>query len=233
MRSSPPPSSNSGRTSDSKRSLSAASAALDTSSRRKISLFEYSEWIISCSSCLTSVWKPRVCGCDSVMGVAPWMQAASAAMPSGYGPARAFQGVATALVYHARPDDPPAVRHRRLPCALRRVAGPRMSARKGEGQVRIIGGRWRNTRLAVPDLPGLRPTSDRVRETLFNWLQPALPGARVLDLFAGSGALGLEAVSRGAASACLVERDAGLASRLREQVGKLDAAGQVEVLQED
>lgn len=108
-----------------------------------------------------------------------------------------------------------------------------MSARKGEGQVRIIGGRWRNTRLAVPDLPGLRPTSDRVRETLFNWLQPALPGARVLDLFAGSGALGLEAVSRGAASACLVERDAGLASRLREQVGKLDAAGQVEVLQED
>ncbi|MDG2524702.1 16S rRNA (guanine(966)-N(2))-methyltransferase RsmD [Stenotrophomonas sp. HITSZ_GD] len=112
-------------------------------------------------------------------------------------------------------------------------AGPRVSARKPEGQVRIIGGRWRNTRLAVPDLPGLRPTGDRVRETLFNWLQPALPGARVLDLFAGSGALGLEAVSRGAGSACLVERDAGLAARLREQVGKLGAAGQVEVVQED
>jgi 16S rRNA (guanine966-N2)-methyltransferase len=108
-----------------------------------------------------------------------------------------------------------------------------MSARKGEGQVRIIGGRWRNTRLSVPDLPGLRPTGDRVRETLFNWLQPALPGARALDLFAGSGALGLEAVSRGAASACLVERDAGLVARLREQVGKLGAAGEVEVVQED
>ena len=67
------------------------------------------------------------------------------------------------------------------------------------GSVRIVGGRWRGTRLAVPELAGLRPTSDRVRETLFNWLQPVLPGAVVLDLFAGSGALGLEAVSRGAA----------------------------------
>jgi len=109
-----------------------------------------------------------------------------------------------------------------------------MSVRsRGEGQVRIIGGRWRNTRLAVPDLPGLRPTSDRVRETLFNWLLPRLAGAQVLDLFAGSGALGLEAVSRGAGSACLVERDSGLAARLREQVGKLGAAGQVAVVQED
>jgi len=109
-----------------------------------------------------------------------------------------------------------------------------MSARgRGEGQVRIVGGRWRNTRLPVPDLAGLRPTSDRVRETLFNWLMPRLPGARVLDLFAGSGALGLEAVSRGAAAACLVERDAGLVARLREQVGKLGAEGQVQVVHED
>lgn len=110
-----------------------------------------------------------------------------------------------------------------------------MSARGrgGEGQVRIIGGRWRNTRLAVADLPGLRPSSDRVRETLFNWLLPKLPGARVLDLFAGSGALGLEAVSRGAASACLVERDPVLAARLRDQVERLGAAGQVEVVQDD
>ena len=67
------------------------------------------------------------------------------------------------------------------------------------GSVRIIGGRWRGTRLQVPHKPGLRPTSDRVRETLFNWLMPVLPGARVLDLFAGSGTLGLEAASRGAA----------------------------------
>ena len=66
---------------------------------------------------------------------------------------------------------------------------------KSPGQVRIVGGRWRGTKLRVLDRPGLRPTSDRVRETLFNWLMPALPGARVLDLFAGTGALGLEALS--------------------------------------
>ncbi|MEA5666716.1 16S rRNA (guanine(966)-N(2))-methyltransferase RsmD [Stenotrophomonas sp. MH1] len=103
----------------------------------------------------------------------------------------------------------------------------------GTGQVRIIGGRWRNTRLQVPQVQGLRPTSDRVRETLFNWLMPKLPGARVLDLFAGSGALGLEAVSRGAASAQLVERDPGLVAALRGMVSRLDAAAQVEVVSGD
>src|SRR3546814_7864594 len=82
-------------------------------------------------------------------------------------------------------------------------------------------GRGRGTRLAVPDRPGLRPTSDRARETLFNWLQPALPGARVLDLFAGSGALGLEALSRGAREALLVESDPGLAESLRATVERL------------
>jgi 16S rRNA (guanine966-N2)-methyltransferase len=92
-------------------------------------------------------------------------------------------------------------------------AAPRASK---PGSVRIIGGRWRGTRLPVPDRPGLRPTSDRVRETLFNWLQPHLADARVLDLFAGSGALGLEALSRGAASAQLVEADARLATGLQE-----------------
>ncbi len=101
------------------------------------------------------------------------------------------------------------------------------------GQVRIIGGRWRNTKLSIGDIAGLRPTGDRVRETLFNWLMPALPGARVLDLFAGSGALGLEAVSRGAASAMLVERDAAQAARLREAVTRLQAAAQVTVAQDD
>jgi 16S rRNA (guanine966-N2)-methyltransferase len=106
-------------------------------------------------------------------------------------------------------------------------------SRAGSGQVRIIGGRWRNTRLPVPDLPGLRPTSDRVRETLFNWLLPALPGARVLDLFAGSGALGLEAVSRGAASACLVERDPALAAALRGSVARLQAQAQIHVVHDD
>ncbi|HSD16519.1 MAG TPA: 16S rRNA (guanine(966)-N(2))-methyltransferase RsmD [Thermomonas sp.] len=101
------------------------------------------------------------------------------------------------------------------------------------GSVRIIGGRWRGTRLPVPDSPGLRPSADRVRETLFNWLQPALPGARVLDLFAGTGALGLEAVSRGAASAQLVEAEPALARALHAAVERLGAAGEVAVHQGD
>lgn len=101
------------------------------------------------------------------------------------------------------------------------------------GQVRIIGGRWRNTKLPVPLSPGLRPSSDRVRETLFNWLMPRLGGARVLDLFAGSGALGLEAVSRGAAQATLVERDASLSRQLRESVARLGAQDQIAVVQAD
>ena len=106
-------------------------------------------------------------------------------------------------------------------------------ARHGGGSVRIIGGRWRGTRLQVPDAPGLRPTSDRVRETLFNWLMPALPGATVLDLFAGSGALGLEAVSRGAARAVLVERAPALAAMLRQHAARLDAGDRIEVANED
>lgn len=101
------------------------------------------------------------------------------------------------------------------------------------GNVRIIGGRWRGTRLPVPDRPGLRPTSDRVRETVFNWLQPLLPGARVLDLFAGSGALGLEAVSRGAARATLVESDGELARGLRELAARLEGGNAVSVVQAD
>jgi 16S rRNA (guanine966-N2)-methyltransferase len=101
------------------------------------------------------------------------------------------------------------------------------------GKVRLIAGRWRGTRLDVPASPGLRPTSDRVRETLFNWLMPWLPGARVLDLFAGSGALGLEALSRGAAGALLVERDAALANALRATVARLPGADGARVVQGD
>mgnify|MGYP000873748575 CR=1 FL=1 len=109
----------------------------------------------------------------------------------------------------------------RMPRAPR--TPPPARAPSAAGQVRIIGGRWRGTKLAVPDSPGLRPSSDRVRETLFNWLMPALPGARVLDLFAGTGALGLEALSRGAAHAVLVERDPALARALGEAVARLSA----------
>lgn len=104
---------------------------------------------------------------------------------------------------------------------------------KPPGKVRIIGGRWRGTRLAVPDAPGLRPTSDRARETLFNWLQPALPGARVLDLFAGTGALGLEALSRGAAEALLVERDPALARALEENLQPLEGGAAARVVRAD
>jgi 16S rRNA (guanine966-N2)-methyltransferase len=82
-------------------------------------------------------------------------------------------------------------------------------------RLRIIGGQWRGRRVSFPDLPDLRPTGDRIRETVFNWLQMILPGARCLDLFAGSGALGLEAASRGAARVVLVERSARVCEALR------------------
>ena len=91
------------------------------------------------------------------------------------------------------------------------------------GQVRIIGGRWRGSKLPVLDRPGLRPSGDRVRETVFNWLQGELHGRRCLDLFAGSGALGFEAASRGAAEVVLVERDVALAEGLRATAARLHA----------
>ncbi len=102
----------------------------------------------------------------------------------------------------------------------------------GANQVRIIGGRLRGRRLRFPDLPGLRPTGDRIRETLFNWLQPCLAGSRCLDLFAGSGALGFEAASRGAAEVVLVELSGEAARRLREAAREL-ALDQVRVVQAD
>jgi 16S rRNA (guanine966-N2)-methyltransferase len=89
--------------------------------------------------------------------------------------------------------------------------------------LRIIGGTWRSRRLEFPAREGLRPTPDRVRETLFNWLQPWLPGALCLDLFAGSGALGLEALSRGARHAILVERDSAAVAALRANIARLEA----------
>lgn len=101
------------------------------------------------------------------------------------------------------------------------------------GSVRIIGGHWRGTRLPVPDAPGLRPTSDRARETLFNWLQPALHGARVLDLFAGSGVLGLEALSRGAREALLVESEPRVAESLRASIERLRAGDRATLLRGD
>ena len=95
---------------------------------------------------------------------------------------------------------------------------------RAPGKIRIIGGQWRGRRLPVADQPGLRPTPDRIRETLFNWLATAIPGARCLDLFAGTGALGFEALSRGARCAVMVEQNIQLAQQLEEAKSILDAA---------
>lgn len=89
--------------------------------------------------------------------------------------------------------------------------------------LRIIGGQWRGRRLSFIPAEGLRPTTDRVRETLFNWLAPAIHGARCLDLFAGSGALGLEALSRGAASCDFVDTSDTALHQIKEHLGILQA----------
>lgn len=90
-------------------------------------------------------------------------------------------------------------------------------------EVRLIGGEWKRSKLPVADKPGLRPTPDRVRETLFNWLGQDLSGWRCLDAFAGSGALGFEAASRGAAEVVLLERDNDLVRSLRTSQQRLKA----------
>jgi len=94
---------------------------------------------------------------------------------------------------------------------------------KAKHEVRIIGGQWKRSKLPVPDKPGLRPTPDRVRETLFNWLGQDLTGWRCVDAFAGTGVLGMEAASRGAADVLLVEQDAELVALLRAVQAKLEA----------
>ncbi|MNF39460.1 Ribosomal RNA small subunit methyltransferase D [compost metagenome] len=111
-------------------------------------------------------------------------------------------------------------------------AKPVKPAHGGQGQLRIIGGEWRSRRFAFPDGPGLRPTPDRVRETLFNWLAPHVEGARVLDPFAGSGALYLEALSRGAAEALALDLNPDSVAALR---GTLDVlrCGRGQLLQSD
>jgi 16S rRNA (guanine966-N2)-methyltransferase len=106
-------------------------------------------------------------------------------------------------------------------------------ASAGTGSLRIVGGDWRRRVLRFPDAEGLRPTPDRVRETLFNWLGQDLSGMTCLDLFAGSGALGLEAASRGAEKVVLVERNAGVADALASNVRLLAATSRVELVRQD
>lgn len=89
--------------------------------------------------------------------------------------------------------------------------------------VRIIGGQWRGRKIHFPAISGLRPTPDRVRETVFNWLAPVIHGARCLDLFTGSGALGLEALSRGAAHVTFIDQDRTIITHLKQQLATLNA----------
>ena len=91
-------------------------------------------------------------------------------------------------------------------------------------EIRIIGGQWKRTKLAVADKPGLRPTPDRVRETLFNWLGQDLTGWRCIDAFAGTGVLGFEAASRGAKEVTLVEQDTALVAQLKRVQTQLQAS---------
>ena len=107
-----------------------------------------------------------------------------------------------------------------------------MNSSQANNRVRIIAGSWRGRKLAFTPAPGLRPTPDRVRETLFNWLDPVIRGRACLDLFAGSGALGIEAASRGAAEVVLVEKQPRVVEGLRGQLALLNAS-QVKVVQED
>ena len=104
---------------------------------------------------------------------------------------------------------------------------PVHNVHNGVGQLRIIGGEWGSRKLSFPDVVGLRPTPDRVRETLFNWLAPVIQGARCLDCFAGSGALGLEALSRYAGSVTLLEFERPVAQQLEKNLALLQGKGNV------
>ena len=112
------------------------------------------------------------------------------------------------------------------------MAKRRKTGKSQPGRLRIVAGNWRSRLLDIVGVEGLRPTSERIRETLFNWLAQSIHGARCLDLFAGTGALGLEALSRGAKSTVFVEKSPLAARKLEEHIRLLDAAGAT-VLQTD
>jgi len=108
--------------------------------------------------------------------------------------------------------------------AKKKSSSNKTSMRRGSQQLRIIGGDWRSRRIQFADAPGLRPTMDKVRETVFNWLQWDIEGKLILDGFAGSGALGYEALSRGAKEVTFLEFNASAASCIRESLQSLDAS---------
>jgi 16S rRNA (guanine(966)-N(2))-methyltransferase RsmD len=142
--------------------------------------------------------------------VDPWDDDAPAARNTRA--TRAARAAPTAPVAELTPAQKAAQKHERR------------AAVNAAHEIRIIGGQWRRRMLPVPDLPGLRPTPDRVRETLFNWLGQDLEGWRVLDAFAGTGALGFEAASRGAGTVQMLERESKLVAGLVASKSKLDAA---------
>jgi 16S rRNA (guanine966-N2)-methyltransferase len=116
--------------------------------------------------------------------------------------------------------------------AARRSSSKKASTDRPAGRLRIVGGVWRSRIIDVPERPELRPTPNRVRETLFNWLGQELTGLACLDLYAGSGALGFEAASRGAARVVMVERDRAALRALEKNCASLDAK-QVEIVSGD
>lgn len=128
---------------------------------------------------------------------------------------RLWSGRKRSILASLLPDRCPIIMNTRRP------GRPPVRAARAAGVVRVIGGTLKRSKLEVPDRPGLRPTPDRVRETLFNWLAPFVEGARVLDLCAGTGVLGIEALSRGAAFAWLNEPDGELAEQIRRNAERL------------
>ncbi len=110
------------------------------------------------------------------------------------------------------------------------MARRKQKGKSQAGRLRIVAGIWRSRLLDIADVEGLRPTSERIRETLFNWLTPHLQGARCLDLFAGTGALGLEALSRGARSVVFIERSGVAAQQLEKNIEVVGAAAAAKVL---
>lgn len=124
----------------------------------------------------------------------------------------------------------PLIMNRRRSSSSKRPARGtrRASPSRANGRLRLIGGDYRRRQLPVLERPGLRPTPDRIRETLFNWLAFELAGAHVLDLYAGTGALGLEALSRGAAQALFVETESDVAASLSTNIDTLGANGHVQ-----
>ena len=113
------------------------------------------------------------------------------------------------------------------------MARRKQTGRSQAGRLRIVAGLWRSRLLDIADAEGLRPTSERIRETLFNWLAPTIHGARCLDLFAGTGALGLEALSRGAREAVFVEQSPVAARQLETNIGIVGAQAAANVVQGD